>query len=208
LPRWSPDGKQIVFYNFTPGEAEKIYIVSPQGGSAQQLIPADPKPQMNPNWSPDGGKIVFSSGSRGSADSSIWLFDPSSRQASMLPGSQGLFSPRWSPDGRYIAAMPFDTGSLVLFDFSTEKWSELIKGNAAFPNWSRDGRYIYFLHRPDNPAVLRLRVADRKIERVADLKNFSITGWLSRWLGLGPDDSPLLLRDAGSDDIYALDLQP
>ena len=43
------------------------------------------------------------------------------------------------------------------------------------------------------------------VERVADLKGLSITGYYGIWLGLAPDDSPLLLRDAGSQDIYALD---
>jgi hypothetical protein len=28
---------------------------------------------------------------------------------------------------------------------------------------------------------------------------------VSHWVGLAPDDSPLLLRDTGSQDIYALD---
>jgi hypothetical protein len=75
----------------------------------------------------------------------------------------------------------------------------------AFPNWSADGQYIYLFHGPDNPAVLRLRVRDRKVERVADLKGLPITGRYGFWLGLAPDDSPLLLHDAGSQDIYALD---
>ena len=101
--------------------------------------------------------------------------------------------------------MPANSLSLVLFDFQTEKWSELMKGSAAFPNWSVDGRYIYLLHWPDNPAVLRVRVSDRKVEPVADLKNLPITGYYRLWLGLAPDDSPLLLRDAGSQDIYSLD---
>jgi len=43
------------------------------------------------------------------------------------------------------------------------------------------------------------------VERVVDLTNLPITGYYGIWLGLAPDDSPLLLRDAGSQDIYALD---
>jgi Tol biopolymer transport system component len=205
LPRWSPDGNEIIFYSSTPGKPEKIYAVSAEGGSARQLMPDDPKPQLDPNWSPDGSKIVFSASSLGGVDSAIEVFDLGNHQVSTLPGSQGLFSPRWSPDGRYIIAMPVNSLSLMLFDFRTEKWSELLKGSSAFPNWSRDGRYVYFLHRPDNPAVLRIEVSERKVERVADLKSLPITGYYGIWLGLAPDDSPLLLRDAGSQDIYALD---
>jgi hypothetical protein len=36
----------------------------------------------------------------------------------------GLFSPRWSPDGRYIAAITFADLKLVLFDFANQKWTE------------------------------------------------------------------------------------
>jgi serine/threonine protein kinase/Tol biopolymer transport system component len=204
LPRWSPDGKQIVFVSPTPGNPDRIYTVSPEGGSPQQLLPDDPKPQWDPSWSPDGGKIILS-GPGGRADSTIRVLDLSRNQVSTLPGSEGLFSPRWSPDGRYILALPGNSLGLVLFDFHTEKWSELLKASIAFPNWSADGQYIYFLHWPDNPAALRVRISDRKVERIADLKNLPIAGHFGLWLGLAPDDSPLVLRDAGSQDVYALD---
>jgi hypothetical protein len=55
--------------------------------------------------------------------------------------------------------------------------------------------------------VMRIRIRDRKIEEVADLKNFRQTGFWSVWLGMAPDDSPLLLRDTGTQDVYALDWQ-
>jgi hypothetical protein len=37
------------------------------------------------------------------------------------------------------------------------------------------------------------------------LKNFRQAGASGSWLGLAPDDSPLLLRDTGTEEIYALD---
>ena len=101
--------------------------------------------------------------------------------------------------------MPADGLSLVLFDFETQHWSELAKGGAAYPNWSKDGQYVYFLHAPNAPAVLRVRISDHKLEQVVDLKNFRMAGFFGLWNGLAPDDSPLLLRDTGSREIYALD---
>ncbi|HEV2351484.1 MAG TPA: protein kinase [Terriglobia bacterium] len=205
MPRWSPDGKQIVFYHFTPGKPQQLYTVSPEGGNAEQLMPNDPKPQVDPDWSPDGTKIVFA-GAWGETDSTIRVLNLKNHRVSILPGSQGLISPRWSPDGRYIVATPLYSSGLVLFDFQTEKWSELLKlVGTAFENWSADGRYVYFIHGPDNPGAYRLRISDHKVERVADLKDLPITGYMGFWLGLTPDGSPLVLRDAGSQDIYALD---
>ncbi|MBZ5563550.1 MAG: protein kinase [Acidobacteriia bacterium] len=207
LPRWSPDGKQIAFFDSTPGKPQRIYMVSGEGGGLQQLMLADPKAQVDPDWSPEGGKIVFA-GAWGDTESVVRVLDRSNHQVSILPGSQGFFSPHWSPDGRYIAAHSINSSRIVLFDFQTGKWSELLKGHGlAYSNWSADSRYVYFFHGPDNPAVLRLRISDRKVERVADLKDLRITGHYGFWVGLAPDDSPLLLRDAGSQDIYALDWQ-
>jgi eukaryotic-like serine/threonine-protein kinase len=204
MPRWSPDGKQIAFGDYSVGKPARIYLVSAEGGSPQQLLPEHPEPQRDPNWSPAGDKIVFN-GARADNDSAIRVLDLITHQLSTLPGSRGLYAARWSPDGRYIVAMPSDQLSLVLFDFQTQKWSQIAKVRAGFLNWSRDGQYVYFLRWLVNPAVLRIRISDREVEQVADLTNLPTTGNLGPWLGLGPDDSPLVLKDTGTQDIYALD---
>jgi hypothetical protein len=54
---------------------------------------------------------------------------------------------------------------------------------------------------------MRIRVADGKRETVADLKGARYTGVYMLWMGLDPADTPLMLRDAGTDDIYALTLE-
>ena len=48
---------------------------------------------------------------------------------------------------------------------------------------------------------------DRKVEQVADLAKLPTTGNLGPWVGLDSDDSPLLLKDTGTQDVYALDWQ-
>ena len=173
-------------------------------------MPNDPDPQSDPNWSPDGSKIVFAG--RVDTDSSvIRVLDLTSHKISNLPESQGYYSPRWSPDGRYIAAMSAKTDGIFLFDLRTRKWSGLTQLTAGFPNWSADGRYLYFVGRvpfvgrAPNRAVLRIGILDRKVEVVADLKDLPTTGYWTASLTLTPDDSPLLLRINGTQDIYSLD---
>ena len=126
LPRWSPDGKKIIFFEFavSANKPARIYEVSAEGGSPRQLMPDDPRQQLDPNWSPDGTKIVFSNESN-DPSSAIHVLDVASRQVSDLPDSQGFYSPRWSPDGRYISAFSADSMRLLLFDFQTQKWTEL-----------------------------------------------------------------------------------
>jgi Tol biopolymer transport system component len=207
LPRWSADGKQIAFFSVTPGKSSEIYVVSPDGGSPQELLPDDDHPQADPYWSPDGSSLIFG-GLYASASAGIRILDLKTRLLTTLPGSQGLFSPRWSPDGRYIAAVRWNSQSLMLFDRAKQKWTDVLKGrNVSFPDWSKDSQYIYFLSWPENPAVFRMRVSDYEVERVANLKDFRPTGYWDDWMGLDPADSILLLRDTGLQDVYALDAE-
>jgi Tol biopolymer transport system component len=204
LPSWSPDGKELVFYGFLPGQNAKLYTVSVDGGTPREQLADDSEEKLDPMWSPDGTKIVFGDGPA-NPKSRIRILDLNTHQVSIVPGSTGLYSSRWSPDGRYIAAMPFDSRSLMLFDVQTQKWDEIAKVTMGFPIWSKNGDYVYFLHEENQPSVMRVRIRDRKVERVADLKNFRQAGFYSVWLGLAPDDSPLLLRDTGTQEVYALD---
>jgi eukaryotic-like serine/threonine-protein kinase len=205
MPRWSSDGKQIAFFSVTSGKPSRIYVVSPAGGNPLELMPDDDHHQADPYWSPDGRSLVFG-GLYASASAGIRILDLQTHQLTTLPGSQELFSPRWSPDGRYIAAIRWNSQSLLLFDQTKQKWSEVVKGrNVSFPNWSKDGKYIHFLSWPENPSVVRMRLSDYTLERVVNLEDFRPTGYWDDWMGLDPGDSPLLLRDTGLQDVYALD---
>jgi len=211
LPRWSPSGQQVAFSGREPGKAWKIYVVPSEGGSPEQLTSGD-LDDIDPSWSPDGNSLAITGDpfrARTSKENWIRILDLKTRQISALPDSAGLFSPRWSPDGRYLLAMTADFQKLVLYDFNSRKWEDLETIPPAYPNWSHDGKCVYFNNAfvKDLP-VYRVCLNDRKPEKIVDLGDFGrlAMGRFGWWTGLGPDDSILAIRDISIEEIYALDL--
>lgn len=145
------------------------------------------------------------------AGNAIRILDLDSRRTREVPGSEGLFSPRWSPDGRYILALAADFQKLSLFDTVANTWDNLTKASASYPNWSRDSQYIYFSS-PFRSKVpfYRLRVSDRRVETLAKLTDFGplASGRFGGWSGLAPDGSILAARNISIQEIYALNWDP
>jgi Tol biopolymer transport system component/DNA-binding winged helix-turn-helix (wHTH) protein len=212
LPQWSPDGKQIVFMGATLKTDWRTYLISSDGTGLRELLPGT-ESGYDPGWSPDGKSIVLTLNSAGSGTPAqgpgIATVDLQTKKVSLLPDARQLFSPRWSPDGRHIAALTDDSLKLVLFDRVTQKWEDLLSMPMGYPTWSHDGQYIYFdTTFTEDPAFFRLRISDRKLERLVSLKSVRrYWGDFGPWTGLMPDDSLLLTRDTSSQEIYALDLQ-
>jgi serine/threonine protein kinase/Tol biopolymer transport system component len=206
LPRWSPDDKQLAFFGHPPGEPWQIYTVSAEGGTPE-LIFRSTINSADPTWSPDGKSLAFGENSLNNQGSSVYVLDLKTRAPTKLPGSDGLYSPRWSPDGRYLAAIPLDSLKLMLFDFTTQKWTALANLFVAYPTWSRDSRYLSFDGILDNQeSYFRVQVSNGKLERVFSLKGFQAAGGaFGNWSGLTPDESPLVVRDASIQEIYSLD---
>jgi Tol biopolymer transport system component len=209
MPRWSPDGKQIVFMGRTTNTNWHAYLISPCGGAPRDLIPGA-NAGFDPTWSPDGESIVLSLHNAGMTSRGISVLDLKTERVSDLPDAENLFSPRWSPDGKYIAAITTDSQKLLLFDRLTARWMELATVTTiGYPSWSHDGQYLYFdTVLTYDPAFFRIRISDRKLERLVSLKGVRrFWGELGQWTGLAPDDSLLLVRDTSSEEICALDWQ-
>lgn len=209
-PRWSPDGAEITFFGGLPGEAHRLYLVPGAGGAVRQLThgEAGSMGDDDGSWSPDGASLVF--GARFGEPSvddrqrlALEIVDVKTQRISKLPGSQGLWSPRWSPDGRYVAAMGFPN-RIWLYDVTARAAAELTTIGAAWPSWSRDSQYVYFENNA-NSVWYRVRVKDRRLERLASLSGLKMRPAGLGWTGLTPDGSLISTRDAGGAEIYALD---
>jgi Tol biopolymer transport system component len=189
-----PDGKRISFVARQPAVAR--HIISADGGTPEAL-PMGDSPTLAHSWSPDGNAMVFGEW-LGTKAPVLRLLDFKTRQISIVPGSEGLIYPIWSPDGRYIAA-DADGGprnGAWIYNVFTHEWKRLPLVECNYWASSHDSKYIYY----DGPsgdqrAVMRLRVADGRIEKVATLTGIRrATGAFGAWFGLDPGDAPLLLR--------------
>ncbi len=211
LPRWSPDGKQIAFVSMRPGESWKLRLLPRDGGVPEPVVEENGS-QIDANWSGDGKKLMFGDYSRDTKGMSIRLLDFKTDKTTVIPDSEGLFSPRWSPDGRYIAALSPDFTTLMLFDFTTRKWSTWLKepaGSVSYPSWSEDSQYLYFDDLVnDAEAIRRVKVGSSAAEEVFVLGNLErYPGALGPWAGRTRDGKWMFVRDRSTQEVYELSLE-
>jgi len=210
IPRWSPDGKRLAFMGRNPGQRWRIYFVPFEGGSEPQAVLLADESQNAPDWSPSGDAIVFSGlpeDLSGDANAtSVHVVDLKTHTTSTLPGSEGLYCPRWSPNGRYISATTTDGSKLMLFNQVSQQWVELTELSQGCPSWSQDSQFLYFQSFDvNNPEFWRVKVSNAKRERLAEINFRRVQAGWYWWNGLTPDGSPVVLKDESTEEVYALD---
>jgi len=97
----------------------------------------------------------------------------------------------------------------MLYDLEKKTWSQLAQSRFGFQNWSHDGKYLYAEDYSDQTdEVARVNVATGKVEHLFNLNQIprGFDPW-ECWIGLAPDDSPLLMRDKSTQEIYSLDVR-
>ena len=135
-------------------------------------------------------------------------------KSTKVPGSEGLGSPRWSPDGKYLVAV--EAGGeysgvkrMMLFTFTTNTWQELVSGGGGWEGWSPDSKFVYA---QEGDSLIRIAISNHKKESIASLKGFRATAygqdiWDQGWFGWTLDGRPITTRDTGVEGIYASDLE-
>ena len=208
-PKWSPDGRFIAFQTWRTLPNKRIYMVSADGGSPMLLVSGDFNP-ADPTWSPDGRSIAYGGGLDAGGKTDIRILNLDTMRYTTIRGSLQMYSPRWSPDGRYLVAQTEDGMRMSLYSFENSSWKELrlpAKGPVGWPAWSHDSRYLYV---SSDSKIYRYRIPDGRVELMARLEGIVTTCLIFRdpnWFALTRDDRILVLRDRGSDEVYALDLE-
>ena len=141
---------------------------------------------------------------------SIRVLDLESGKLTQLAGSEGLLQPRWSADGRYVAALNPTRKQVWWYDCKLQKWSVLADAN--FPSalrWSLGGDALYFQDTDEvEQSVFRVPMATRERERVTrfrDLLSFGAARCI--FTGVSPHESVYVTVDHRSVDVYSIDLK-
>jgi len=212
LAHWSPDGTRLAVMAREPGNAWHIYLTGVNGGDLQPML-RETRNAADPSWSPDGQSLVFGRINdfmgKENAARTLQILHLQSGQVETVPDSDGLFSPRWSPDGHYIAALSLDQRQVRLLTLATHQWTTLAVPSGADPVWSSDSRSL-FLHASLDPSqpIDRVSIPDGRVEtviRLADTQQKDAVDFV--FGGLTLDNRPLIRTRVFTGNVYSLDLK-
>jgi len=207
-PVISPDGRQVAFIGGLSG-IQQLYLVSMDGGRPQSVQIDGVLPGASVDWCGTGKTIIVTQAESIRDNRTVLLVDLETAKTTYLADAQRSFLSRCSPDGKQVVARTINGDKLRLFERATQKWSDLVTRSVGSMQWAADSKYVYFdTGSGAEQTIYRVGLADRKVELITSLHDFrrAVEPWVS-WMGLTPDGSPLLMRDIGTQEVYALDFE-
>jgi Tol biopolymer transport system component len=148
LPRWSADGRSVVFASNRSGNWQ-LWRVPAEGGEPVRLR-TNEHTEWQADESPDGRFLAFLSNREGRE--CLWVLDQTTGQMQSLVrhGRRTIMgNPHWSPDGRRIVfSSNWKIGhQIYVVDVATGKTRRISPVGGCEPRFSPDGRKVAYVHR-------------------------------------------------------------
>ena len=150
-PVWSPDGSQIVYFSFR-GDFGGLYRKPSNGTGSEELLFTERGVDMPlTDWSPDGRFLSFDAGS------ALWAVPVNGERKSieLLREEFSVHGARFSPDGRFLAYLSYESGQMEVYVQALDpssglpsgggKWRISSQGGFGLIQWRQDGRELYYL---------------------------------------------------------------
>ncbi|MBI4662926.1 MAG: PD40 domain-containing protein [Verrucomicrobia bacterium] len=208
--------KSGAFYFSLSQFTSDIYTLSmdPKSGKAQgqpvRTVERFEGLNSAPDWSPDGRHLAFSTAR---SPSVLRVLDTQTQSDRVL--AEGVFGPKWSPDGKSLLAfsgwgsneekifrIDAATGSRTVLVEARPEWGILIRSY----DWSPDGRYVYYQHDQHETATNVAPIVRRNIETGQEQEIHRVES--GGFFAVSPDGRSIVFRANGLYLIPATGGQP
>jgi Tol biopolymer transport system component len=208
-PAWGPGDSLIAYTTVFRGPLMlRLYHLG--SDTSDSLFALGRRNVRFPDWSPEGRRVAFQlSAGDTVARSEIWIYSLADRRATRaFESAANLSTPRWSPDGQWLAYVSEETGAPQVFLRRVDGRGAAVQVSNAggeVPRWRADGRELYY-RAPDGPIMsVGISLGERAgVSRPRIVVASPPFTRLVRDLGTTPDGQAFMSYSRGESPVFTI----
>ncbi|HEV2063791.1 MAG TPA: hypothetical protein VGS00_04505, partial [Thermoanaerobaculia bacterium] len=194
MPVWSADGSKLIYRSDREGPPD-IFEITIEVPGSERLLLQEPGLQQPEDVSRDGRLLAYVN----EVQTTVWnirLFplQGDRKSAPWVPTRFSQTSPRFSPDGRWIAYESDESGDPEVYVALTQGGGEkrrISPGGGKRPRWQADGKVLYYIA-PGGSVMAVPVMPGPRWESSAPAAVFRVDSEIENW-DVTPDGSRFLI---------------